>query len=122
MGRLSKSEPKAWAAQPTVVPYERTVPPKPREWTVGNVMLGLCVGLATIVLGLPLLLGCLGEMLTKIGGWTLPVGLSGAVVAVMLTGAFHVRREIPGLLIGLSAGIAGGIFILSVVGFYVVYA
>jgi|1185.fasta_scaffold1454528_1 hypothetical protein len=108
------------ASQPTVMSYRRTTPPVRHRWTVGEVMLGLLVGLLTILMGLPVfLLWAYRHLHTD--GWTLPLALFGGAVVAMLLGAFSVRRphQLPGLFPGLLAGVVGGMVIIGTVMFYV---
>ena len=79
-------------------------------------MLGLVVGLATILLGLPVFLLWAYRHLPS-SGWTLPLVLYAAVVAGLLGGAFAVRRSdrLPGLFPGMCAGVAGGLVVIGAV-------
>ena len=111
---------------PLVVPYRRTTPPivDRQGWTVGEVMLGLLVGLLTTILGLPLFLMWAYRNLHWADGWGVPLAIYAGIVVAMLLAAFSVRRrhQLPGLLPGLSAGIAGGLLIIGVVVFYAMHA
>ena len=108
------------ALKPAALPYRRTTPPVGQRWAIGEVMLGLIVGLLTILLGLPVFLLWSYQHL-HFSGWTPPLAFFGAGVGAMLLGAFAVRRphQLPGSFPGLLAGIVGGVLVIGFVAFYI---
>jgi hypothetical protein len=104
-----------------VIAYRRRppAPPAKQPSTLGDVILGLGIGLATVVVGYPMFLELTHPLLPPWAWPTLARTVFAAPVAAMMLGAISIRRTFPGLLLGLSAGIAGGVFVLGVVTLYV---